>query len=206
MKTGPAGLDLIKRNEGCRLTAYQDVVGVLTIGYGDTQNVQPGLRITQQEAEGRLADRLEREFEPGVLAAIAGAPTTQNQFDAMVSLAYNIGVGAFKRSTVARMHKAGDHSAAAGAFGLWNKAGGRILAGLTRRRKEEAELYLRAAMPATKEPLAEIEAAAAAFESAAATLQVALQKHGFYRGDIDGDFGRQSRSALLAYRKLHKRG
>jgi lysozyme len=76
-----------------------------------------------------------------VLAAIENAPTTDNQFSAMVSLAYNIGVGAFARSTVARKHNEGDHQAAAEAFALWNKAGGRVLAGLVRRRKEEADLY-----------------------------------------------------------------
>ena len=142
MNINAAGLEIIKRNEGCELTAYRDVVGVWTIGYGDTgPDVHRGLTITQEEAEQRLVDRLTREFEPGVLAAIGGAPTTDNQFSAMVSLAYNIGVGAFAGSTVARKHTEGDHQAAAEAFALWNKSGGRVLCGLVRRREEEADLY-----------------------------------------------------------------
>jgi lysozyme len=142
MKTNAAGIELIKRNEGCRLAAYLDSVGVWTIGYGDTgPHVVGDCTISQDEAEQRLVSRLEREFEPGVLRAIGDAQTTANQFAAMVSLAYNIGVGAFAGSTVARQHQAGNHAAAAEAFGLWNKAGGKVLAGLTRRRAEEAKLY-----------------------------------------------------------------
>lgn len=142
MRTNAAALELITRNEGLRLDAYLCPAGVWTIGYGDTgPDVCRGLTITKDEAERRFCDRLEREFEPGVLRAIGDAPTTDNQFGAMVSLAYNIGVGGFAKSSVARFHKAGNHEAAANAFRLWNKAGGRVMGGLTRRRHEEAELY-----------------------------------------------------------------
>jgi lysozyme len=140
-----AGIALIKRNEGCRLTAYRDVVNVLTIGWGHTgPDVYEGMTITQEQADQMLVSRLANEFLPGVLAAINGAPVTQNQLDAMTSLAWNIGVRAFTSSTVVRMHKAGDYVAAAEAFNLWVKAGGRVYAGLVRRRQEEAELYLSA--------------------------------------------------------------
>lgn len=150
MKTNAAGLEIVKRNEGLRLDAYQDVVGIWTVGYGDTgPDVGPGLRITEEEAERRLADRLAREFEPGVLKALGDAPATDNQFSAMVSLAYNIGVGAFAGSTVARMHNAGNHAAAAEAFGMWVKAKGTVYAGLVRRRQEEADLYMRQDAPVT---------------------------------------------------------
>lgn len=142
MKTSSAGIALIKKFEGCRLEAYQDVVGVWTIGYGDTSNVRPATRITQQQAEDRLANRLAQEFEPGVMAGIGNAPATQPQFDAMVSLSWNIGIGAFAKSSVARFHRSGDYAAAAYAFLLWNKAGGQVYDGLVRRREEERALYL----------------------------------------------------------------
>jgi GH24 family phage-related lysozyme (muramidase) len=99
------------------------------------------MTITQEEAERLLANRLEREFEAGVLKMIGDAPTTENQFSALVSLAYNIGVGALGRSTVLKRHLDGDYEGAAKAFAMWNKGGGRVLKGLVRRRKEEADLY-----------------------------------------------------------------
>jgi lysozyme len=143
MKTNAAGLDLIKRNEGCELTTYVCPAGKLTIGYGDTgPHVVHGMRITQEEAEELLANRLEREFEAGVLKLIGDAPTTYNQFSALVSLAYNIGLGGLRRSTVLRMHCDGRYDEAAEAFGMWNQGGGRVLPGLVRRRQEEADLYL----------------------------------------------------------------
>src|SRR5690349_4997661 len=125
MKTSAAGLELIRRNEGCRLTAYLDTIAnpaVWTIGYGSTgPGVYQGLTITQQQADQILVDRLAHEFEPGVLSALQGAPVSQPQFDAMVSLAWNIGVGGFGKSSVARYHRAGNYQAAADAFRLWNK-------------------------------------------------------------------------------------
>jgi lysozyme len=143
MKTNAAALDLIKRNEGCELTAYVCPAGKLTIGYGETgPHVVHGMRITQEEAEELLANRLEREFEAGVLKLIGDAPTTHNQFSALVSLAYNIGLGGLGRSTVLRKHCDGDYEAAAEAFSMWNQGGGRVLRGLVRRRQEEADLYL----------------------------------------------------------------
>jgi lysozyme len=157
MNDSPIGRALIERNEGLQLTTYYDVVGIPTIGYGDTgPDVVPGLTITKEEADQRLSRRLAREFEPKVMARIGNAPTTQNQFDAMVSLAYNIGpgriehqrgIGGFDGSSVAREHVAGNYAAAANDFLLWNKAGGVTLNGLTRRRAEERALYLGA--PAT---------------------------------------------------------
>jgi len=100
------------------------------------------MTISQEEAEELLAKRLEREFEPGVLKLIGDAPTTLNQFSALVSLAYNIGLGGLGRSTVLRKHIEGDYEGAAEAFHMWNRGGGQVLRGLVRRRKEEADLYL----------------------------------------------------------------
>lgn len=133
------GLELIKSFEGCKLTSYRCSANVLTIGYGSTgPHVKPGMTITQAQADELLRSDL-RRFEDYVAKAAPNA--TDNQFAAMVSLAFNIGEGALGRSTVLRKHLAGDHAGAAAAFGMWNKAGGRVLPGLTRRRNAEAALY-----------------------------------------------------------------
>ena len=156
MFVSPAGRELIERNEGLRLEAYPDPAtggDPWTIGYGDTgPDVVPGLVITAEEASRRLEDRLRNEFGRVVNEETNDVPTTQGQFDAMVSLAYNIGVGGhrsatrgssgYRGSTVLRMHRAGNYEAAAQAFLLWNKAGGQVVKGLTRRRREEADMYL----------------------------------------------------------------
>lgn len=139
-----AAIDLIKQFEGCKLTAYPDPGtggDPWTIGWGSTgEGIRKGVTWTQQQADERLrADVL--RFAKGVSDAIGGAATTQHQFDAMVSLAYNIGVKAFSDSTLLRLHKAGNYSLAAEQFERWNKAGGRVLNGLTRRRAAEAALY-----------------------------------------------------------------
>lgn len=144
MKTSPIGIALMHHFEQCRLSAYPDPGtggDPWTIGWGDTgPDVKEGLTITQEEADERFANRLAREFEPGVEDRTNGA--TQAQFDAMVSLAYNIGLGNFRTSTVLRKHNAGDFQGAADAFPMWNKAGGRVMKGLQRRRAAERQVYL----------------------------------------------------------------
>lgn len=140
---GAAGLEIVKRNEGLRLKAYVCPAGVLTIGYGSTgPHVKPGMVITEAEADRLLQEDLDR-FEEAVERHARNA--TQNQFDAMVSLAFNIGIANFRKSSVLRQHIAGQHAAAANSFALWNKAkvAGVLkeLPGLTRRRAEEARLY-----------------------------------------------------------------
>lgn len=137
-----AGFDLIKHFEGCELTAYQDAVGVWTIGWGHTgPEVRAGLTITQSEAD-QLLDRDLDRFEEAVDRLTRGR-ATPDQFAAMVSLAFNVGAGdgGLKTSTLLRMHNDGDYEGAAAQFARWNKAGGRVLNGLTRRRAAEAELY-----------------------------------------------------------------
>ncbi len=138
-----AGLELVKRFEGCKLTPYKCPAGVWTVGYGSTgPHVKPGHAITEPEAEQLLLHDLSR-FEKGVASAASKA--TDNQFAAMVSLAFNIGLANFLRSSVLSNHNEGDRINAAGAFRLWNKA--RIkgvltsLPGLSRRRDAEAALY-----------------------------------------------------------------
>lgn len=145
MKVSPDGLALIKRWEGCRLKAYQDSVGFWTIGYGHTSaagkpTVTSGLKITQKEAEDILANDLGK-YEDAVQRAITKRPT-QHQLDAMTSLCYNIGPGSFAKSSVVRKFNAGDIAGAANAFLLFNKAGGKVLTGLARRREDEKKLFL----------------------------------------------------------------
>lgn len=134
----------IARSEGCRLRAYRDVAGVWTIGWGETEGVTPIMVWTQEQADRQLCVRL-REFDEGVHALLT-RPATSYQFGAMVSLAYNIGLAAFARSSVLAAHNRGDFLSAARAFALWNKAtiNGRkqVVAGLTARRAREAALYL----------------------------------------------------------------
>lgn len=136
---GLAGLALIKQFEGLRLKAYLCPAKVWTIGYGSTgAHVRAGLTITEAEAEALLRKDLAR-FEAAVDAATATA--SQREFDAMVSFAFNVGIQAFNRSTILQKHRAGDYGGAAAEFARWNKAGGRVLPGLSRRRAAEAALY-----------------------------------------------------------------
>lgn len=140
MHVSARGRALIKQFEGFRADAYQDVVGVWTVGFGFTRGVTPGQHMTLAQAEARLITEL-LGYEQAVLSGCTLEPN-QNQLDAMCSLAWNIGIAGFLRSTVLRAHNRGDFQSASRAFGLWNKAGGREWAGLTRRRAAEAALYL----------------------------------------------------------------
>ncbi|AXI83396.1 lysozyme [Xylella taiwanensis] len=122
MNLGTEGIALIKYFEGCKLTSYKCPGGKWTIGYGDTgPSVVPGLRITLEEAETRFHTRMSKEFVPGVRRRLR-VPVTQYQFDALVSLAYNIGLGNLGISTLLRKLNAGDVTGAAEQFQVWNKA------------------------------------------------------------------------------------
>jgi len=139
MKTSARGIKLITDFEGFRTDAYRDIVGVLTIGYGFTEGVKLGDKMTRAQADYRLQNEL-RKYESAVIEAAGRC--TQNQFDALVCFAWNVGTGGMSKSSVIKAHRRGDYDAAARAFGLWNKAGGKVVAGLTRRRSAEAALYL----------------------------------------------------------------
>lgn len=141
MRTSENGRKLIQRFEGCREKAYQDCVGVWTIGYGHTGNVRAGQVITKQEAERLLSEDLKR-FEAGVEKNVK-VSLTQNQFDALVSFCYNLGVGNLQKSTLLKKLNAGDYKGAGDEFLKWNKAGGSVVKGLTNRRKDERELFLK---------------------------------------------------------------
>lgn len=134
------GLRLIKSFEGLRLKAYQDSVGVWTIGYGTTSSVQPGMVITQAQAEEFLRRDL-RRFEQAVNDLVK-VPLTTDQFAALVSFTYNVGEGALESSTLLRLLNQKDYQGAADQFLRWDKAGGQSLPGLTRRRRAERALFL----------------------------------------------------------------
>ncbi len=139
MNLGYEGTKLLKFFEGCKLTAYQDSVGVWTIGYGHTKGVYAGMTITQEEAEQMLLTELE-EYE-GYVEKYVTVPLTQNQFDALVVWVYNLGPTNFRNSTLLKELNAGNYTAAGQEITRWNKAGGKVLAGLVKRREAEAQLF-----------------------------------------------------------------
>jgi lysozyme len=139
--TSSAGQQLIESFEGLKLTAYQDMVGVWTIGYGHTgADVRPGLSISAAQAEALLAADLGR-FEQGV-ARLVTFLLNQHQFDALVSFSYNLGLGSLQNSTLLKLLNSGDVAGAAEQFLRWDKAGGVQVAGLLRRRQAERALFL----------------------------------------------------------------
>lgn len=139
MKASPACYDIIKRFEGCETTAYRCPAGVLTIGYGSTgPHIKQGMTITEAEADKLLCKDVAR-FEKGV-SAIVG-PTEQHRFDALVSFAFNLGLGRLMSSTLLKRHKAGRFADAADQFHLWVRANGKVLKGLVARREAESHLY-----------------------------------------------------------------
>lgn len=136
-----AGFDLIRQFEGLRLKAYLCPANVWTIGYGSTgPHVKPGMVITREQADDLLMRDLER-FERGV--AELAPKATDNQFSALVSFSFNVGLAALKSSTLLKLHNAGDHNGAQAQFGRWTKAAGKTLPGLVKRREAEAKLYER---------------------------------------------------------------
>jgi lysozyme len=141
MTPSHAGIALIKSFEQCRLAAYMPTPNDRpTIGWGTTgPDIRMGMTWTQGQCDERFATDLGR-FAASVSSAIT-AETLQHQFDAMVSLAYNIGLGAYKSSTLLRLHNAGDFDLADAQFAVWNKQAGKVLNGLVRRRAAEAEMY-----------------------------------------------------------------
>jgi lysozyme len=140
------GLALTEGFEGCRLEAYQDVRGVWTIGYGHTgADVYAGKVITQTEAEQLLS--MDVHTAEACVNLRVKVPITQDEFDALVDFAFNVGREAFLQSTLLARLNAGDIAGAAEEFGRWVHAGQGISSGLVRRREAEAELFRRGATP-----------------------------------------------------------
>lgn len=149
-----AGIDLIKRWEGCKLKAYKDVAGIWTVGYGLTSRagfieVGPDTVLTQEEADWYL-EKVVDDFASKISPMIT-APINENQFAAFVSLAYNIGVGAFQKSSALRRFNAGQIMEVPAAMRMWKKAGGKVVQGLVNRREAEVKLFL---TPVVEKPVA----------------------------------------------------
>lgn len=148
MQVNAEGYALIKKFEGCKLKAYRCPANVLTIGYGNTfyedgTKVKEGDIITQQRAE-ELAKFIIDQFAVTIAPFIL-KPLNENQFSACVSLAYNIGTGNFKKSSVfKKLNINANDSTIADSFRLWNKGGGKVLRGLVNRREAEIQLYFKA--------------------------------------------------------------
>lgn len=144
MNISEAGIKLIKSFEGCMLMAYPDPGtggDPWTAGWGHTgSDVQRGLQITQEQADEWLLKDLEKA-ERCVNNAVKGQ-ITQGMFDALCSFVHNLGCGALNQSTLLRLLNSGDDDKAANEFVRWNRAGGHVMAGLTRRRQAEMELFL----------------------------------------------------------------
>jgi lysozyme len=155
MNTSPAGIALMKEFEGFPFGGrpYRDPVGVWTIGYGHTEGVGPNSpRLTERQASELLERDLQQLYEPHVERLPTASFLNRNQFDALVSFVYNLGPGAIGPSTgIGRALRAKDWHRAADEMLRWNQAGGKVLAGLTRRRKAERALFLK---PAASDPLA----------------------------------------------------
>ncbi|WP_151830020.1 lysozyme [Acinetobacter junii] len=146
MKISQVGIELISSFEDLKLNAYDDGVGVWTIGIGTTTypngvKVKKGDKCTLEQAKEYFAHDLKR-FESSVNNLVK-VPLTQNQFDALVSLVYNIGQTAFSNSTLLKKLNAKDYQAAADQFLRWNKGGGKVMKGLVRRREAERVLFLK---------------------------------------------------------------
>ena len=141
MKTSNVGIELIKKYEGCVLKAYKCPSGVWTIGYGHTNGVKSGMKITKTQAVNYLKQDLSI-YEKAVTDYVK-VPLNQNQFDALVSFSFNCGVGALKTSTLLQKLNSSDYNGAANEFPRWNKSNGKVLNGLVRRRQEEKELFLK---------------------------------------------------------------
>jgi len=142
MRTSQKGIDLIKKFEGCKLKAYKCPGGVLTIGYGHTSKVYKGQIITQEEAELFLREDL--IVYENCIKKYVEVNLTQNEFDALVSWTYNLGCGSLKKSTMLWHLNDGKGDLVPIEMQKWNKAGGKVLKGLVRRRKAEADLFTNA--------------------------------------------------------------
>lgn len=135
-------VDKIKKHEALRLRAYLPTPNdVWTIGYGHTATARPGMVITEEEAERLL--RLDLGWVRQVIATKVRVPLTQEQYDALASFIFNVGGANFAKSTMLRKLNAYDYVGAANEFPRWNKQKGKVLRGLTRRRAEERELFLK---------------------------------------------------------------
>ena len=139
MQISEEGISLIKHFEGCGLEAYQDSVGIWTIGFGTIKGVKEGDRINQDEAEHLLQEEMP-EYE-GYINEMVDVPLEQNQFDALCSWVFNLGPKNLSESTLLRVLNDGKYDEVPQQIVRWNKAGGEVLKGLVKRRQAEADLF-----------------------------------------------------------------
>lgn len=194
MKINDAGLSLIKSFEGCRLTAYKDAVGVLTIGYGHTKDVKAGQKITQAQADEYLKQDIAR-FEKAVDAL--KMDFNENQFSALVSFAFNCGAG-----NLNKLCKGRTKAEISSKMLLYNKAGGKVLAGLTRRRIAENALYN---TPVIEDVPIEYKMPTGIVKKGdkgegVAWIQQALNAKG-YNLAVDGVFGNATQEAVIDFQR-----
>jgi len=140
-KINEAGLELIKRFEGCSLVAYKCPAGIFTIGAGHTGDVKEGDQITQHQADVILTEIDLPKFEEGVERLCKDVGLSDNEFSALVSFAFNVGLEALAKSTLLKKLRLGQRRGAADELLRWNKAGGKVLAGLMKRREAERALF-----------------------------------------------------------------
>ena len=150
------GLSLTKDFEQCRLLPYLDGGGVWTNGWGNTHHVLPGIAITQEKADADLLANVQDAVD--AVNDYVTVPLKQSQFDALVDLTFNIGAGAFKRSTLLKMLNAGDYEGAHKQFDRWNMDNGKIINGLQRRRDAEQSLWESDSIVSPFEPVEPIKA------------------------------------------------
>ena len=204
MKTSQKGIDLIKRFEGLRLDAYKDPVGVVTIGYGHTKGVKMGDKITSQEAENLLKEDLVR-FEKNVFSYDSLYHWNQNEFDALVSFAFNIG-------NINQLTNNGKRTKEQISWKItsYNRAGGKVLSGLTKRRNAELELFktpissqkdtLTSSTNPYKEPVRVLKFGSRG--EGVKWLQFQLNMFG-YDLKVDGLFGSNTDKAILSFQQKH---
>jgi lysozyme len=139
MKTSDEGISLIKKFEGCRLEPYFCSGNVLTIGYGHTKDVIENMSITEDTAEALLKEDL-KDFEEQV-SNLVKVELNQNQFDALIAWTFNLGSGNLSSSTLLKKLNNSEYDEVPEQIKRWNKAGGKVLEGLIRRREAEALLF-----------------------------------------------------------------
>jgi lysozyme len=209
MTTSAAGRATIATREGNKLTAYRDSVNILTIGVGHTSVAGPpkvveGMKITRAESDEILSRDL-KDVEK-TINRLVKVELTQNEFDALVSLVFNIGGGAFGKSTLLKKLNAGDHKGAADAFLSWDKAGGKTLSGLTKRRKQERLQFLLArpkaeSLPPTNQGTDAPKTEAIKNTETIKSVQQKLRDLGYPEvGDADGKTGTKTTAGILAFR------
>ena len=199
LKTGQAGISLIKKYEGCRLDAYKCPAGVWTIGYGHTGDVKQGQKISQAQADALLLADLAK-FEKNVNTYNGRYGWTQNEFDALVSFAFNLG-------SIDQLTAGGTRSrdVIAGKMLLYNKASGTVLSGLTKRRQEEQALFLSNSSCSSTAPQAGTYPTVrmGSKGTAVGELQKILKAKGYDVGTIDEIFGSKTLAAVKAFQKAN---